>query len=42
MWARRLDALGVMHGGIVDASYGSVLGFWDPDGIAPEFFAPPA
>ena len=37
----RLDELGVKHGGIVDASYGSGLSFRDPDNIALEFFAPP-
>ena len=41
-WARRLDELGIEHGGIVDAHYGSGLSFRDPDGIALEFFAPPA
>ena len=41
-WAGRLDALGIEHGGIKDASYGSGLSFRDPDGIALEFFAPPA
>jgi len=41
-WVTRLDALGVAHGGIVDAHYGSGLSFRDPDGIALEFFAPPA
>jgi glyoxylase I family protein len=41
-WSRRLDELGVVHGGIVDAHYGSGLSFRDPDGIALEFFAPPA
>ena len=41
-WARWLDELGVTHGGIKDASYGSGLSFRDPDGIALEFFAPPA
>ena len=41
-WARRLDELGIAHGGIKDASYGSGLSFRDPDGIALEFFAPPA
>jgi glyoxylase I family protein len=41
-WARRLDELGVAHGGIKDASYGSGLSFRDPDGIALELFAPPA
>ncbi|KUI26342.1 VOC family protein [Mycobacterium sp. GA-2829] len=41
-WVRRLDELGVAHGGIVDAGYGSGLSFRDPDGVALEFFAPPA
>jgi len=40
-WARRLDELGVDHGGIKDAGYGSGVSFRDPDGIALEFFAPP-
>jgi len=41
-WANRLDELGVHHGGIKDAHYGSGVSFRDPDGIALEFFAPPA
>ena len=41
-WILRLDELGVKHGGIVDAPYGSGLSFRDPDGIALELFAPPA
>ena len=41
-WAARLDELGVAHGDIVDAGYGSGLSFRDPDNIALEFFAPPA
>jgi glyoxylase I family protein len=41
-WSRRLDELGVEHGDIKDAGYGSGLSFRDPDGIALEFFAPPA
>ena len=41
-WAQRLDALGIQHGAIKDASYGSGLSFRDPDGIALEFFAPPS
>ena len=41
-WASRLDELGVTHGEVVDAHYGSGLSFRDPDGIALEFFAPPA
>ena len=41
-WASRLDDLGIEHGEIKDAHYGSGLSFRDPDGIAFEFFAPPA
>ena len=41
-WALRLDELGIAHGGIKDASYGSGISFRDPDGIALELFAPPA
>jgi glyoxylase I family protein len=41
-WAKRLDDMGIDHGEIVDASYGSGLAFRDPDGIALEFFAPPS
>jgi catechol 2,3-dioxygenase-like lactoylglutathione lyase family enzyme len=41
-WQEKLNSLGVEHGGIVDAPYGSGLSFRDPDGIALEFFAPPA
>jgi catechol-2,3-dioxygenase len=40
-WMGRLNELGIAHGGIVDAGYGSGLSFRDPDGIALEFFAPP-
>lgn len=40
-WVDRLNQLGISHGGIVDAGYGSGLSFRDPDGIALEFFAPP-
>jgi glyoxylase I family protein len=40
-WVSRLDELGIEHGGIVDAGYGSGLSFRDPDGIALEFFALP-
>lgn len=40
-WQERLEELGIIHGGIVDADYGSGLSFRDPDGIALEFFAPP-
>jgi glyoxylase I family protein len=41
-WQQRLDDLGIAHGGIKDAGYGSGLSFRDPDNIALEFFAPPA
>jgi glyoxylase I family protein len=40
-WQTRLDELGIKHGGIVDAHYGSGLSFRDPDNIPLEFFAPP-
>jgi catechol 2,3-dioxygenase-like lactoylglutathione lyase family enzyme/2-polyprenyl-6-methoxyphenol hydroxylase-like FAD-dependent oxidoreductase len=40
--AARLDDLGIAHGEIKDAHYGSGVSFRDPDGIALEFFAPPA
>jgi glyoxylase I family protein len=40
--AARLDELGIAHGEIVDAHYGSGVSFRDPDGIALEFFAPPS
>jgi catechol 2,3-dioxygenase-like lactoylglutathione lyase family enzyme len=42
IWAQRLDDLGIAHGGIEDAHYGSGLSFRDPDNIALELFAPPA
>ena len=38
-WQERLNELGIDHGGIVDAPYGSGLSFRDPDGITLEFFA---
>jgi len=41
-WSDRLDELGIKHGRIVDAPYGSGLSFRDPDNIALEFFATPA
>ncbi len=40
-WQAHLDELGIAHGGIVDASYGSGLSFRDPDNLPLEFFAPP-
>jgi glyoxylase I family protein len=41
-FAARLDELGIAHGEVKDAHYGSGVSFRDPDGIALEFFAPPA
>jgi glyoxylase I family protein len=41
-WTKRLDELGIAHGGIKDATYGSGVSFRDPDGIALELFCPPA
>ena len=41
-WARRLDDLGIAHGDIVEAGYGSGLAFRDPDGTALDLFCPPA
>jgi catechol 2,3-dioxygenase-like lactoylglutathione lyase family enzyme len=38
---QHLNDLGIKHGGIVDAPYGSGLSFRDPDNIALEFFALP-
>jgi catechol 2,3-dioxygenase-like lactoylglutathione lyase family enzyme len=40
-WAARLDSLGIPHGDIADAGYGSGLSFRDPDNIALELFCPP-
>ena len=40
MWQARLEELGITHGEIVDAHYGSGLSFRDPDNIALELFAP--
>jgi catechol 2,3-dioxygenase-like lactoylglutathione lyase family enzyme len=42
IWEKRLDQLGISHGQITDAGYGSGLAFRDPDGLPLEFFAPPA
>ncbi len=39
---KHLESLGISHGGIVDAPYGSGLSFRDPDNLPLEFFAPPA
>ena len=40
-WAGKLSSMGISHGGVVDAPYGSGLSFRDPDNIPLEFFAPP-
>ena len=37
-WSRKLDEMGIEHGYIVDAWYGSGLAFRDPDNIQLEFF----
>jgi catechol-2,3-dioxygenase len=39
---KHLESLGITHGGIIDAGYGSGLSFRDPDNLPLEFFAPPA
>ena len=40
-WAAKLDELGIPHGSVKKAHYGSGVSFRDPDNIALEFFAPP-
>jgi glyoxylase I family protein len=40
-WSRRLTEMGVRHGEIGDAHYGSALSFKDPDGLPLEVFCPP-
>lgn len=40
-WQYRLDELGIAHGGIKKAGYGSGISFRDPDNIALEFFIAP-
>ena len=41
-WTSKLEELGIEHGGVVDAHYGSGVSFRDPDNIALELFAPPS
>jgi glyoxylase I family protein len=41
LWAQRLDELGIPHGDLVDAGYGSGISLTDPDGLPLELFAPP-
>ena len=40
-WAKKLDELGISHGGVKKAAYGSGVSFRDPDNIALEFFTGP-
>lgn len=40
-WCDRLDNLGIAHGSIKTAHYGSGISFRDPDNIALEFFCSP-
>jgi catechol 2,3-dioxygenase-like lactoylglutathione lyase family enzyme len=40
-WRDKLDELGIPHGGIKKAGYGSGVSFRDPDNIALEFFIAP-
>lgn len=40
-WRDKLDELGIAHGGIKKAHYGSGVSFRDPDNIALEFFIAP-
>jgi catechol 2,3-dioxygenase-like lactoylglutathione lyase family enzyme len=41
LWKGRLDALGIEHGDIKKAHYGTGITFRDPDNIALEFFIAP-
>jgi glyoxylase I family protein len=40
-WRAKLDELGIAHGGVKKAAYGSGISFRDPDNIALEFFIAP-
>ena len=40
-WRARLDELGIAHGGVKKAHYGSGISFRDPDNIGLEFFIAP-
>ncbi|WP_218615259.1 VOC family protein [Pseudonocardia sp. KRD291] len=40
-WATKLDELGIEHGGVKKAHYGSGVSFRDPDNIGLEFFTGP-
>ena len=37
-WAERLDALGIVHSGVIDVPLGAILNWKDPDGIALAFY----
>jgi catechol 2,3-dioxygenase-like lactoylglutathione lyase family enzyme len=40
-WAKHLDGLGVEHSGVMEAGYGFVLVFRDPDNVQLELFGNP-
>ena len=40
-WVQKLDELGISHGGVKKAHYGSGVSFRDPDNIGLEFFTGP-
>lgn len=40
-WGGRLDELGIAHGGVKKAHYGTGISFRDPDNIGLEFFIAP-
>ena len=40
-WQSRLDELGIAHGGIKKAHYGTGISFRDPDNLGLEFFIAP-
>jgi catechol 2,3-dioxygenase-like lactoylglutathione lyase family enzyme len=41
-WVEQLDAYGVPHSGIIDATWGPTVVFRDPDNIQLEFFVNPS
>ena len=41
-WVKHLDAMGVPHSGIIDATWGPTLVFRDPDNIQLELFVHPS
>lgn len=38
-WVARLDALGVAHSAVIEATIGSILAFDDPDGLQLRFYS---